>query len=155
MIRSSKTVVSAVGALLALTSFAAAAPSGELGALGLQAGALSAAVGNQDMGKAADVLNGLFSGGTVKKDSTGGAPVAAGEWSYSPRPVLAASRPRERGAKFVNAGLSSDAIEAARKKAEQLAREAERAAREIAERDRQDEAKKKYGGCRMKGTCPK
>ena len=148
-------ILTVAGVLFASASVAAAAPSAELGSLGLQAGAISAAVGSRDISKASDAWDGLFSGSAVKKYSTGGAAVVAGEWTYAPRPALALSRPRERGAKFTTVMSTNDAIEAARKKAEQLAREAERAAREIAERDRQDEAKRKYGGCRMKGTCPK
>lgn len=169
-----RAVVYVAGMLFALTSVAAGAPAGEFAALGLQAGAISAAIGNQDMGKAAEGLDGIFSGSGLKKDSSDTVPVAAGAWRIAPRLEPAAIRPRvssrrdvpaglivlrddrgNQGAKFSNASAQGDLLEEARKRAEAILREAERAAREIAERDRTEAAKKRYGGCRMNNTCPR
>lgn len=162
MIRNRRAVVHAAAALFALSSVAAAAaaPSAQFSSLGRQAGAISAAVGNQDMSGASEGLNGLFTGSGLKKESPAGVTAAAGEWRISLRPDLATARPRAprrqvAPPKFHNASAQGDLIEEARKRAEAILRDAERAAKEIAERDRTEAAKKKYGGCRMNNTCPK
>lgn len=154
-----RAAVRAAVALFALSSASWAAPAArlnEFGSLGRQAGAISAAVGNQDMSAAFERLNGLFTGSGFKKGSSEGVPVAAGEWKIAPRLHLAAaprvaSRREPAPPKFIKTGAVED--EAIRR-AKEILREAERAAREIAERDRTDDAKKKYGGCRMDNTCP-
>lgn len=180
MIHNRLAIVSVASVLFAAASAAAAAVapapvSSEFSGLGQKVDAISAAMGNQDMSKAAEGLNGLFTGSGSKKDSSGSAPVVAGDWKVSPRLELAMSRPQAprrqavpaglltlRGdaqtqeAKFVTVGLREDAIiAAAQAAAAAAAAAAEKAAEEYVNRDRTEESKEKYGGCRMKGTCEK
>lgn len=179
MIRTHQAViVAAAGVLFTLSSVAAAAPvapSSEFNTLGQQVGAITTAMGNQDMSKASEGLNGLFTGSGSKKDSTGSSLVVAGDWKAASRLGLPASRPQTsrrrdvptglmalrvdeetQGAKFITVGAKEDAaIALAIALAEKAARAAEEAARRYAERDQTEESKKKYGGCRMNNTCPK
>lgn len=163
MILNRRAAFHAAVALFTLASASWAAPAArpnEFGSLGRQAGAISAAVGNRDLSAASERLNGLFTGSGFKEGRSEGAPVAAGEWKIAPRRPLAAapraaSRREAEPPKFIKTGAGDSAQAEAIRRAKEILREAERAAREIAERDRTDEAKKKYGGCRMNNTCPK
>lgn len=179
MIRNRRTAVHAAAVLFTLASVAARADSpsarpNEFSSLGRQAGAISAAVGKQDMSGASEGLNGLFTGSGLKRDASGGSLVAAGEWRIAPRLDLAThrSRPSSRrdepagistlggdreghGAKFITVSVGGAAAEEALRRAAEAARKAEEALRRHAERDQTEESKQKYGGCRMNNTCPK
>jgi hypothetical protein len=114
--------------------------------------------GNQ--GSAAAMLaarfDGLASGAGASAPAVAayaGVPSAAG--SAKPGFVALGRNTRTQGAKFVTAGLSSEVLAEAQRRAEAAARAAEEALRRNAERDQTAESKEKYGGCRMKGTCGK
>jgi len=116
-------------------------------------------------------LNTLFTGSVAKEKGSETSAVSAGEWTVAPRDSAGLSMPTftpkgEKavpsidGAKFTKVGGLTDAagkvivpivIEAAKEAGRVIDKEIDR---RLTAPDT-ERARQEYGGCRMKGTCPK
>lgn len=143
------------------------------GALDAAGAALSAAVQGGDLGEAGRLLDGLFTG------TDGAAPrgqAAAGpRWVWHQGPSFAAPLPLPKPdltphlplpnpaptptvpptpvVPLAVASASGAVGSAAGKAVKEIVKEAVKTIEEHVDRDRTNESKEKYGGCRMKGTC--
>lgn len=136
--------------------------------LNLKAGTagLSAAVADGKLDKAGESLNGLFAGAGAKENGPETPAVAAGDLTSSPRWVLGVPKVRlsrvERqrdvpspSLRNVDCGDKDGCRSETGKVVEDAFKGIVKPIEKWVERDRTQESRDTYGGCRMKGTCPK
>lgn len=143
---------------------------------------LSAAIADGKMDKAGEALNGLFTGAASKEKGSETSAVAAGEWTVEPRTDSGLSKfvaaPRksrmlplierldgdnERGFKIVPVDLKEEAAKEIIKEivkvtvpvVKEVVKQADQALSDKLTAPDTERARQEYGGCRMKGTCPK
>lgn len=141
-----------------------------LSSLESKAASLNAAIVEGKFDQAGAGLDGFYTG-SMSKEKGSSAVVAAGDWAVVPPTEVALSKFRltSRGGesrssieglkangvgefKILPVGLKEDAAKAIVKEG---AKRAVEAIEKYVERDQTKESIEKYGGCRMKGTCPK
>lgn len=127
---------------------------------------LSASISEGKMDKAGESLDALFTGAGSKVKASEAPAVAAGVRAASPRWVLGVRKGRDPLAEREHAvpapsfrnvacGDKDGCKSELGKRAEDFVDAVTKPIEKWVERDRTQESRDTYGGCRMKGTCPK
>lgn len=137
-----------------------------LSSLKSKAASLTAAIADGKLDEAGAGLDGFYAG-SASKEKGSSAVVAAGDWAVEPRESMGLSMPTYtpkgrsplpsiEDARIIKVGIGEDlAKEAAKRIIIEGAKKAKEAIEKHVDRDQTKESIEKYGGCRMKGTCPK